>query len=173
MDADIDEDTLVLVNLYNANTETEQIKTIYEIDQLLGDFCLDSNKKMVLAGNLSLFFDPTLEINEMYDEISNGIKIKSKYEWYEFGGKSNKFFLTLEKCRATQNILRKVLSDEREITDLSKINTYIYQFHQHLYNERQNTSEDSICDFLNDLTVPLLTTEQSLSCEGNLIFTTL
>ena len=34
--------------------------------------------------------------------------------------------------------------------------------------EKQNISEDSICNFLSDLTVPSLTTEQSLSCEGNL-----
>ena len=34
--------------------------------------------------------------------------------------------------------------------------------------EKQNISEDSICNFLNDITVPSLTTEQSLSCEGNL-----
>ena len=45
VDADIDEETFVLINLYNANTEVEQIKTIYELDQLLSDFCLDSNKK--------------------------------------------------------------------------------------------------------------------------------
>ena len=67
-----------------------------------------------------------------------------------------------------QNIVREVLSNEQEITDLSKINTQIYQFYQHLYMEKQNISEDSICNFLNDITVPSLTTEQSLSCEGNL-----
>ena len=47
------------------------------------------------------------KINEIYDEISNGLKIRSKCNWYEFGEKSNKFFLTLEKCQATQNIGRK------------------------------------------------------------------
>ena len=113
------------------------------------------------------------EINIIYDEISNVIKIRSKYDWYEFGKKSNKFFLTLEKRRATQNIVHKVLSNEQEITDLSKtniskINTHIYQFYQNLYNEKQNISEDSSCNLLNDLTVPSLTTEQLLSCEGNL-----
>ena len=61
-----------------------------------------------------------------------------------------------------------MLSDEQEITDLSKINTHIYQFYQQLYMEKQNISEDSICNFLNDITIPSLTTEQSLSCEGNL-----
>ena len=45
VDADIDEDTFVLINLYNANTETEKIKTIYVLNQSVGDFCLDSSKK--------------------------------------------------------------------------------------------------------------------------------
>ena len=36
------------------------------------------------------------EINEIYDEISNSIKIRSKCDWYEFGEKYNKFFLTLQ-----------------------------------------------------------------------------
>ena len=86
------------------------------------------------------------EINEIYDKISNGIKVRSKCDWYEFREKSNQFFLTLEKRQATQNIVRKVLSNEQEITDFSKINTYIYQFSQHLYNEKQNASEYSIID---------------------------
>ena len=59
-------------------------------------------------------------------------------------------------------------ANEQEITDLSKINMYIYQFYQHIYNEKQNTSEDSICDFLNDLSVPFFTTKQSLSCKVDL-----
>ena len=45
VDADIDEDTFVLINLYDANTERKQIKTIYELNQLLGGFCLHSNKR--------------------------------------------------------------------------------------------------------------------------------
>ena len=61
MDADTDEETFVLINLYNANPQTEQIKTIYELDKLLSDFCLDSNKKIRLAGDFNLFFDPSLE----------------------------------------------------------------------------------------------------------------
>ena len=63
VDAHIDEETFVLINVYNANTETEQIKTIYELDQLVSDFCLNSNKEMysLLTGDFNLFFDPSLE----------------------------------------------------------------------------------------------------------------
>ena len=63
------------------------------------------------------------ETNEIYDKISNSIKIRSKCDWYEFGEKSNN--LTIEKRRATQNIFHKVLLNEQEITDLSKINTHL------------------------------------------------
>ena len=49
MDADIDEETFVLINLHNVNTETEQIKIICELDQLLGGFCLDSNRNIILT----------------------------------------------------------------------------------------------------------------------------
>ena len=59
--SDIDEETFVLIDLYNTNAEKEQIKTICELDQLLDDFYLDSNKKILLAGDFNLFFDPSLE----------------------------------------------------------------------------------------------------------------
>ena len=92
------------------------------------------------------------EINEIYNEIRNGMKIRRKCDWYEFGEKSNKFFLTIEIRRATQNTVRKEPSNEQEITDLSKINTHIYQFYQQLYMEKQNISEDSIRNILNYIT---------------------
>ena len=54
------------------------------------------------------------EINEIYNEISNGIKITSKCDWYKFGEKSNKLFLTIEKRQATQNTVWNVLSNDRK-----------------------------------------------------------
>ena len=108
------------------------------------------------------------KINKICDEISNDIKIRSKCDFYEFGEKSKKKILTKEKRQVTQNIVRKVLLNEQKITDLSKIDTHIYQSYQNLYMEKKNISEDSICNFLNDPTVPSLTVEQSPSWKGNL-----
>ena len=61
VDASIDNQNFALINFYNANTESEQINTIYEVNQLLGDCYLDSTKKVVLAGDFNLFFDASLE----------------------------------------------------------------------------------------------------------------
>ena len=38
------------------------------------------------------------ELNDIYEEISNGIKIRSRCNWYALGEKSNKYFLNLEKA---------------------------------------------------------------------------
>ena len=45
--------------------------------------------------------------------------------WYEFGEKSSKLFLNLEKNRAIQGQVRTILSNGKEITDESEINTHI------------------------------------------------
>ena len=61
VDANIDDQNFVLINFYNANTESEQINTICELNQLLDDCYLDSTKKVVLAGDFNSFFDASLE----------------------------------------------------------------------------------------------------------------
>ena len=37
------------------------------------------------------------DLELIYERIAEGVKIRSKYQWYEEGEKSTKFFLNLEK----------------------------------------------------------------------------
>ena len=37
------------------------------------------------------------ELETIYDQITGGIRIRSKCKWYEHGKKSTKFFLNLDK----------------------------------------------------------------------------
>ena len=39
-----------------------------------------------------------LRLEEIYDIKANGVKIRSKCDWYEYGEKSSKLFLNLENC---------------------------------------------------------------------------
>ena len=59
------------------------------------------------------------------DEMINGKKIRRKCGQYKFGGDLEK---RQKKRPATQNIVRKMLSNKQETTGLSKTNTHIYQF---------------------------------------------
>ena len=52
--------------------------------------------------------------HSIYDQIAEGIRIRSKYDWYEHGEKSTKYFLNLEKNRGNQNQIRKLVIDEKK-----------------------------------------------------------
>ena len=57
----IDEENFILINLYNANTENEQLKKLGNLSALLDYFSFDETKKVIFAGGLNLFFDNTQE----------------------------------------------------------------------------------------------------------------
>ena len=51
----------ILVNIYKANTETEQIKVLNNLHLLLDSLDIHQNKQIILAGDFNLFLDTTLE----------------------------------------------------------------------------------------------------------------
>ena len=108
------------------------------------------------------------ELNDIYGEISNVIKIRRRCNWYELSEKSNKYFLNLEKSRASKNILRKICFETQEITDLTKINTAIFDFYANLFKEKLKTNIESLNNFLNDLSIPSLSGSQKQICEEEL-----
>ena len=54
-------------------------------------------------------YDCKTQLKQIYKIKANGIKFRSKCEWYEHGEKSSKFFLNLEKSRAIQGQVRTVI----------------------------------------------------------------
>ena len=72
----------------------------YAKDKPTKTFILEKKLKQ-LEGNVNFNFDKHyLECNnnleQTYQEKANGIKIRSKCDWYEFGEKSSNFFLNLK-----------------------------------------------------------------------------
>ena len=57
----IDDSEFILVNLYNANTESEQINPFIELNTLLSNLDLSSEKQIIFAGDFNLFFDHSLD----------------------------------------------------------------------------------------------------------------
>ena len=56
------------------------------------------------------------KLNAIYDHISEGIRVRSKSDWYEHGKKLKKK-LNLEKQRGAQNTIKKLIIDDTEVTD--------------------------------------------------------
>ena len=76
--------------------------------------------------------------------------------------------MNLEKSRTCQNILRKICSETQELTDLTKINTAIFDFPANLFKEKLKMNSESPNNFLNDLSIPSLSETQKQICEEEL-----
>ena len=57
----IDDTEFILINLYNTNTENDQLTTFSELTNLLENFDLTKNKPIIFAGDFNLFLDGSLE----------------------------------------------------------------------------------------------------------------
>ena len=57
----INDSEYILINLYNGNTEKEQIKVLSNLFALLKTFDIDLDKRIFMAGNFNLFFNSKLD----------------------------------------------------------------------------------------------------------------
>ena len=97
------------------------------------------NKLKELEENPDCIFDRNyLEYkkNAIHEEKTNGVKIRSKCELYEFGGKFSGFFLNLEKQHALLDQVRTLLWSEKEVTVKDKINQELECFNKNLFSEK-------------------------------------
>ena len=51
----LDADQYILINLYNANTKTEQCKFFNELQSLLNFFDINQKKRITFAGDFNIF----------------------------------------------------------------------------------------------------------------------
>ena len=57
------------------------------------------------------------ELENFYDNIATGVKIRNKCDWYQYGEKSTKYFLNLEKQKAVNGTVKKIIKNGIEITN--------------------------------------------------------
>ena len=107
--------------------------------------------------------DCKTQLEQIYKIKANGIKIRSKCEWYEHGEKSSKIFLNLEKSRAIQGQVRTVIYNEAEL------NNHIYSFFNYLHKETLCFSSNNLETYLNTISFPKLTKEKSKKLDGGII----
>ena len=76
--------------------------------------------------------------DETYSKKANKVRIKSECDWYESSEKSNKFFLNLEKTRASLGPNRTLVKNEKEINDPVEIDTELQDFYKMLFISLQH-----------------------------------
>ena len=103
------------------------------------------------------------ELEGIYYYLTEGIILRSRAMWYELGGKSTKYFLTLEKRKKSKSSIKKLIVSNREIVGLNKI---ILGFYSDLFRRKSILSVQQCKYFLDALGIPTLTEEHRNICEG-------
>ena len=96
------------------------------------------------------------ELENFYDNIATGVKIRSKCDWYQYGEKSTKHFLNLEKQQAANGIVKKIIKNDIEITDHLKIQHKLKMFYEQLFKKTICNSNSKIVSFLDNISIPVI-----------------
>ena len=89
----------------------------------------------------------------------------SKSNWYEFGEKSSKYFLNLEKHnKAKSHVI--ITENNSEISKPQAILLRILEFYSTLYKRRSTKGEEECLEYLKILQIPKLSDVELESCEG-------
>ena len=73
------------------------------------------------------------ELEKIYERIAEGVKIRSKCSWYQYGEKSTKFFYGLERKNAISGTIKMLLNNGKEITNPSDVNLTLKRFYENLF----------------------------------------
>ena len=79
--------------------------------------------------------------SKLDSKIAEGVRIRGKCDSYESGENSNKFFLNFEKTRASQGLIRTLVTNEKEINDPVETNTELQHFYKKLFTDNLSISE--------------------------------
>ena len=105
------------------------------------------------------------DLEALYNYITEGIIMRSKSNWYEFGEKSSKYFLNLEKRnKAKSHVI--MTENNSEISEPQAMLSCIKEFYSTLYKRRSTKGEEECLEYLKTLKIPKLSDVECESCEG-------
>ena len=108
------------------------------------------------------------ELENFYDNIATGVKIRSKCDWYQYGEKSTKYFLNLEKQKAVNGTVKKIIKNDIEITDQLKIQHELRMFYEQLFKKTICNANSKIVSFLDNISLPVINNDFFNLCENDL-----
>ena len=127
------------------------------------------NKLKLYEQNLKCFENEDylrckLRLEDIYEIKANGVQIRSKCDCYEYGKKSSKFFLNLEKNRFVQSQIRRLIIEEKELTEQNEINNNIFSFYQNLFSKQTDFKQNDLINHLDKINLPILSNDRKQIC---------
>ena len=103
----------------------------------------------------------------MISNRTKGAILRSKCSWYEDGEKSTKFFLNLEKRKAINSTIKKLIDKDsgRETTNSKEVLAELHRFYSNLFTKKCSMSSNQCTQFLRNANLPLISDEHKTSCD--------
>ena len=70
------------------------------------------------------------ELENVFDDIAAGVKIRSKCDWYQYGEKSTNYFLNLKKQKAVNGTVKEIIKNDIKVNDQLKIQHISRMFYE-------------------------------------------
>jgi hypothetical protein len=90
--------------------------------------------------------EATLSINAKLEnfrkKLSDTMSFVTKAKWFEYGERSNKFFLSLNKSRQKQTMIGKIISEGNEYVGQNDVSKGITNFYRSLYKKETSSKTD-------------------------------
>ena len=105
------------------------------------------------------------KLTQLRKKFSDTMAFVSRAKWFEYGEKSNKFFLNLIRSRQNQKLIGKIRNNEKEFVGQVQVSKGITEFYRDLYSS-QPTEQKSEDNFYENC--PKLTEEQAKFLDNDL-----
>ena len=107
------------------------------------------------------------DLDEIYDNIAEGIKISSKCHRYKESKKSTKYFLNLEKMQAKKSTKQRlVVTDEKYFVKYNDINNEISSYFNSLIERTDHIDKLDHNTLLQSITLPSVKNDQKVACDN-------
>ena len=117
---------------------------------------------------INKFNKAKVELDNYYDNEIRGSIIRSRASWYEYGERSSKYFLGLEKRNKVKSTIRKLKLPDREIDEPNEIMTEIRNFFVDKYSRKISKTSKDCSEFLRTIDLPSLTSDEAGPCGNHL-----
>ena len=102
-----------------------------------------------------------LELNTILLDEAQGSIVRSRARWIEEGEKSTSYFFNLEKQNAIKKNIRKLIHNNKEVTNQAEILNALLEYYQNLYKFQPTQLDDNNL-FTNPLIPKLFSGENSM-----------
>jgi exonuclease III len=135
------ESKIELENLEGALNDIEKLK-IKTLNSIGTHLEVESNKNRINKIDIArTIIKNNLEI--IRTKISAYTDFKSTAKWYEYGEKSNKYFLSLNKFKSKQKLIESISDEGRTFKGQDEVTNGIKTFYQELYKKIRTSNNDT------------------------------